>query len=99
MAQAIRITQPGGPEALKLQEFELPEPQAGEALVRQTAIGVNFIDIYHRSGLYPLSYPSGIGQEAAGIVERAGQGAGFKPGDRVAYCGGPVGAYAQYRTM
>ena len=100
MAQAIKITGPGGPEVLKLEEIEPARPQAGEALIRQTAIGINFIDTYHRSGLYKLpSYPAGVGMEAAGIIEEAGQGSGLETGDRVAYCGGPPGAYAAYRTM
>ncbi len=100
MAQAIKIGQPGGAEALKLVEIDVPRPGAGEALIRQTAIGVNFIDIYHRTGLYKLpSYPAGIGLEAAGIVEEAGQGSRFKPGDRVGYCGGPPGAYASHRAV
>jgi NADPH2:quinone reductase len=100
MAQAIRITQPGGPEVLKSEDIATTSPNAGDALIRQTAIGINFIDTYHRSGLYKLpSYPAGIGMEAAGIVEEAGQGSGLVPGDRVAYCGGPPGAYAAYRTM
>ncbi len=100
MTQAIRIHAPGGIEALALEDITLGAPAAGEVRVRQTAIGINFIDIYHRSGFYKLpSYPSGIGMEAAGVVEAAGEGAGFAPGDRVAYCGGPLGAYAGARIM
>lgn len=97
--QAIRIHAAGGPETLALEDIHLPEPGRGEVLVRQTAIGVNFIDIYHRTGLYPLPFPSGIGLEGAGIVEKAGQGAEFRPGERVAYCGGPPGAYATHRIL
>ncbi len=97
--KAIRIHQNGGPEVLTLDDLPMPKPQAGEALIRQTAIGINFIDIYHRSGLYKLPLPSGIGLEGAGIVEEVGQGTSLKKGDRVAYCGGPVGGYAEYRAM
>jgi NADPH:quinone reductase len=98
--KAVRIDSPGGPEALKVTELPVPRPGKGEVLIRQSAIGVNFIDIYHRSGLYKLpSYPAILGLEGAGMVEEAGEGTAFKPGERVAYCGGPVGAYAQYRVM
>ena len=99
MAQAIRVHQPGGPETLTVEEVTAAKPGPGEVRVRQTAIGVNFIDIYHRMGLYKLNYPAGIGLEAAGVVEEAGEGAPFAPGDRVAYCGGPTGSYATVRTM
>lgn len=100
MAQAIRIHAPGGPEALTAEEITPAKPKAGEVLVRHTAIGVNFIDVYHRTGLYKQpSYPAGIGLEGAGIVEEAGQGVALKKGDRVAYCGGPIGSYATHRLM
>lgn len=99
MAKAIRIAAPGGPEAMRLEEVALPKPGPGEVAIRQTAIGVNFIDVYHRTGLYKLPLPAGIGLEAAGVIEAAGQGAALKPGDRVAYCGGPVGSYATHRVM
>lgn len=100
MAQAIRIQKPGGPEALALQEFTPEKPGAGQVLIRHTAIGINFIDIYHRSGLYKLpSYPAGIGLEGAGMVETTGQGVKLKIGDRVAYCGGPPGSYATHRVI
>lgn len=100
MTQAIRIAQPGGPEVLIEENADPGKPQAGEVLLRQTAIGVNFIDIYHRTGLYKLpAYPAGIGLEATGVVEKAGQGATFKPGDRVAYTGGTPGAYASHRVI
>ena len=96
MAHAIRIHATGGPEALVYEEVTLSSPGPGEARVRHTAIGVNFIDTYHRSGLYPVTLPSGIGSEAAGIVEAIGSGVDWvKPGDRVAYSGGAVGAYAR----
>jgi NADPH2:quinone reductase len=94
--KAIRILKNGGPEVLTLQDVELPAPGPGEVLVRAAAIGVNFIDTYHRSGLYKLSLPTGLGTEAAGTVESVGEGVtSFKPGDRVAYCTAPVGAYAE----
>lgn len=100
MALAIRIETPGATEAMKLTEVTLTKPGAGEVRVRQTAIGVNFIDVYHRTGLYKQpSYPAGIGMEGAGVVEEAGEGSGFKSGDRVAYCGGPIGSYASERIM
>src|SRR5438045_1688305 len=92
MPYAIRIHSAGGPDALVYEEITLGNPGPGEARVRQTAIGVNFIDTYHRSGLYPVTLPSGIGSEAAGVVEAVGSGVDWvKPGDRVAYSGGPVG--------
>jgi NADPH2:quinone reductase len=99
MAQAIQIQRPGGAEVLKLETITLPEPQSGEVLIRQTAIGVNFIDVYHRTGFYKLPLPAGIGLEGAGVVEKTGPGATLTAGDRVAYCGGPVGSYATHRVM
>src|SRR5436309_10191853 len=100
MPYAIRIHSAGGPDALVYEEITLGNPGPGEARVRHTAIGVNFIDTYHRSGLYPVTLPSGIGSEAAGIVEAIGSGVDWvKPGDRVAYSGGAVGAYSTERVM
>jgi NADPH2:quinone reductase len=100
MAKAIRIHQPGGPEVLQIEDVEVGAPGAGEARIRQTAIGINYIDTYHRTGLYPLPMPTGIGLEGAGVVEAVGPGVSdVKPGDRVAYAGGPVGAYASERIM
>jgi len=103
MPKAIRIHQTGGPEVLRLDEVTLPAPGAGEARVRQTAVGVNFIDVYHRTGLYPLSLPSGIGVEAAGVVEAVGPGVSqVSAGDRVAYVApvaGPVAGYATERNL
>ncbi|MBM3617097.1 MAG: quinone oxidoreductase [Alphaproteobacteria bacterium] len=100
MAKVIRIHAPGGAEVLQLDDLETRQPAAGEVLLRQTAVGLNYIDVYHRIGLYPLPYPSGIGLEGAGVVEAVGEGVTrLKVGDRVAYGGGPVGAYAEYRTM
>lgn len=93
--KAIRIEKTGGPETMSLKDVELGNPKAGEVTVRAKAIGVNFIDTYHRSGLYPVPLPSGLGMEAAGVVEAVGDGVThLKKGDRVAYGAGPIGAYA-----
>ena len=98
MAKAIRFHKAGGPEVMQLEEVSVGDPAAGQARIRQTAIGVNFIDTYHRSGLYPMPLPSGLGSEAAGVIEAIGPGvAGLKTGDRVAYTGNPVGSYAEVR--
>jgi NADPH2:quinone reductase len=100
MARAIRIHQTGGPEVLQWEEVAVPQPGAGEALIRQKAIGLNYIDTYHRSGLYPVKMPSGLGTEGAGVVEAVGPGVTeLEPGDRVAYAGGPLGAYSELRVM
>ena len=100
MPQAIRIHATGGPEALVLEDVTVGAPGPGEVRLRHTAIGVNYIDTYHRSGLYPLQLPAGIGQEAAGVVEAVGPGVdGLRIGDRVAYSGGAPGAYATDRVM
>lgn len=99
MSMRVIVRQPGGPEHLEIEAFTPPAPGAGEVLLRQTAIGVTFIDVYHRSGLYPL--PGGIpGVEAAGVVEAVGDGVGaLSPGDRVVYGGPPVGAYCDRRVI
>jgi NADPH2:quinone reductase len=100
MPIAIRIYKNGGPEVLTAEDLPVGEPGAGEVRLRQTAIGVNFIDTYHRSGLYPLPLPSGLGSEAVGFVEAVGSGVTHvQPGDRVAYAGGPVGSYCQIRVL
>ena len=100
MPHAIRIHQTGGPEVLCWEEVDVPAPAAGEATVRHHAVGLNFIDTYHRTGLYPLPLPAGIGLEGAGVVEAVGDGVTeVKVGDRVAYAGGPVGAYAEVRNI
>jgi NADPH2:quinone reductase len=100
MPHAIRIHKTGGPEVLQWEEVAVGDPGPGEARVRQTAIGLNYIDTYQRSGLYKLALPSGLGGEGAGVVEAVGPGvADVKPGDRVAYCGGPPGAYSEVRVM
>jgi NADPH2:quinone reductase len=99
MIGAIRIHAFGGPEVLQWDQVELPSPAAGEITIRQTAIGLNFIDTYHRSGLYPLSLPAGLGTEAAGVVEAIGAGvSGFRLGEAVGYTGLPPGAYAEKRN-
>ncbi|HEX5674369.1 MAG TPA: quinone oxidoreductase [Azonexus sp.] len=100
MPHAIRIHQTGGPEVLSWEEVDVPAPAAGEGTVRHHAVGLNFIDVYHRTGLYPLPLPAGIGLEGAGVVEAVGAGVTeVKVGDRVAYAGGPVGAYAEVRNI
>ena len=100
MPQAIRIHAIGGPEVLVLEEVAVGAPGPGEARVRHTAIGVNYIDTYHRSGQYKLALPSGIGLEAAGVVEAVGTGVDYlKAGDRVAYSGGGPGSYSTERVM
>jgi NADPH:quinone reductase-like Zn-dependent oxidoreductase len=97
---AIRIHQHGGPEVLRWEEVTLPDPGPGEARVRHHAVGLNYIDVYFRSGLYPQSLPSGLGAEGAGVVEAVGPGVTeVAPGDRVAYAGGPNGSYARARNM
>jgi NADPH2:quinone reductase len=99
MAHAIRFHKTGGPEVLQWEDVNVPQPGPGEALIRHKAVGLNYIDTYHRTGLYPVPLPSGIGLEAAGVVEAVGTGVTeFKPGDRVAYCNGPLGAYAELKA-
>jgi NADPH2:quinone reductase len=99
MTNAIRIHATGGPEEMRLESVEVPAPAKGEVLLRQTAIGVNFTDIYNRVGLYKQALPMILGQEAAGVVEAVGEEVTLlKAGDRVAYAGGPVGAYAERRV-
>jgi NADPH2:quinone reductase len=100
MTQAIRFSETGGPEVLTVEEVDVPAPAPGEARLRQHAVGLNYIDTYHRSGLYPVVLPSGLGLEGAGVVEAVGEGVTeVAPGDRVAYAGGPLGAYAQCRVI
>lgn len=100
MSKAVQISEQGGPEVMKLVEVDVPAPAKGEITIRQTAIGLNYIDIYHRSGVYPLPLPAGLGMEAAGVVEKLGEGVkGLKVGDRVAYGVGPRGAYAERRNV
>ncbi len=100
MPFAIRFHQTGGPDVLTWEEVAVGDPGPGQARVRHEAVGLNFIDTYHRSGLYPMPMPSGLGSEGAGVVEAVGVGVvDVKPGDRVAYAGGPVGAYSQVRCL
>jgi NADPH2:quinone reductase len=99
--RAIRIHEHGGPEVLRFDEIDIGAPGPGEALVRHTAIGVNFIDTYHRTGLYAVpALPTGIGSEAAGVVEALGEGVrDLEVGQRVGYATGPIGAYAERRIV
>jgi NADPH2:quinone reductase len=93
------IRKTGGPEVIEGEPLGDLAPGPGEVLVRHEAIGLNYIDTYHRSGLYPLKLPSGLGSEAAGVVEAAGEGSGFRAGERVAYALAPPGAYATHRLI
>ena len=100
MTHAIRIEETGGPEVLRWVQMEVGAPGEGEVRLAQTAVGLNYIDVYHRSGLYPMELPSGIGLEAAARVEAVGAGVtDLKEGDRVAYAAPPIGAYAEARLM
>ena len=101
MPRAIRIHETGGHEVLRLEDVDIEAPAAGEVQVLHTAIGVNFIDVYDRSGLYPQKQmPGGIGREAAGIVVSLGKGVrGFRQGDRVAYVHNTPGSYCEVRNM
>jgi len=100
MTEAIRIHNTGGPEVMSWEEVTLAAPGPGEAVVRHHYVGVNFVDIYHRRGVYKLPLPTGLGSEAAGVVEAVGPGVtDFQPGDRVACGTGPVGAYAEARLV
>ncbi len=100
MTHAIRFHRTGGPEVLQWEEVGVGEPGPGEVRVRHAAVGLNFIDTYHRSGLYPVPLPSGIGLEGAGTVEALGPGVThLRVGDRVAYAGGPLGAYSETRLI
>jgi len=101
MVHAVRVHQTGGPEVLTYEEITVPAPGPGEVRVRQTAIGVNFIDVYFRTGQYPVpSFPSGLGSDAVGVVEAVGEGVSdIQVGQRVGYLLGPLGAYADARIM
>ncbi|WP_175804513.1 quinone oxidoreductase family protein [Burkholderia ambifaria] len=100
MPKAIRYDQPGGPDVMKWVDVEVGAPKAGEVRIRQQAVGLNYIDVYFRTGLYPQPLPGGLGMEAAGEVTAVGDGVtALKVGDRVAYVGQPPGAYAQERVM
>ncbi|MDR0250229.1 MAG: quinone oxidoreductase [Burkholderiales bacterium] len=100
MCHAIKLYQTGGTEVMRFEKAGLTEPGHGEALVRHTAIGVNYIDVYCRNGLYPQPLPGTLGKEAAGVVEAVGSGVtDVKVGDRVVYCNGPLGAYSEARVI
>src|SRR3546814_16310307 len=100
LVKAVRIEQHGGPEVLKVVDVEVPPPAPNEVTIRQHVAGLNFIDIYYRTGLYPHPLPHGLGFEAAGVVEAVGADvAHLKKGDRVAYGQSPIGPYAQARTL
>src|SRR5260370_902227 len=100
MTHAIRFHKPGGPDVLVWEEVQVGKPGPGQARIRHTAVGLNFVDIYNRSGLYPVQLPSGLGGEAAGVIEEVGPGVtDLKPGDRVAYGSAPLGAYAEARLI
>ena len=99
MTKAIRVYEAGGPEVMKWEDVEVGDPGPGQIRIKQTAVGLNYIDVYFRSGLYPVEFPAIIGQEAAGVVEAVGEGVTeFAPGDRVAYPMVP-GAYTEARVM
>ncbi|HET8790323.1 MAG TPA: zinc-binding dehydrogenase, partial [Modicisalibacter sp.] len=101
MAKRIQFSQIGGPEVLEIADATPAEPQAGEVRVKNHAVGLNFIDIYFRTGVYPApGLPSGLGTEGAGVVDALGEGVThLKEGDRVAYAQGPLGAYAEYHVL
>jgi len=100
MTKGIILEKTGGPEVLVMRDISVGAPGPGQAKVRHTAIGLNYIDVYHRTGLYPLALPSSIGLEAAGVVEALGEGVtDLKLGQRVAYAGGPPGAYVEERLI
>ena len=100
MTKAIRIHEFGGPEVMKWEDVEVGAPSAGQVRVRTTAVGLNFIDTYHRTGMYKIPLPSVIGREGAGVVEALGPGVTeFQVGDRVAYASAPIGAYTEARLM
>lgn len=99
-SRSVRIHQFGGPDVLQIETVELPDPGPGEVLVRNTVIGFNFIDVYQRKGIYPIALPSGLGHEAAAVVEAVGEGvADLWPGDRVVYMNAGIGAYAERRIV
>mgnify|MGYP001475030148 FL=1 len=98
--KAVIISKTGGPEVLELKDIQLEDPKSGEVLIKNEAIGLNYIDTYHRSGLYPVELPSNIGMEGAGVVEKVGANVNdFKVGDRVAYASMPIGSYSTHRIF
>ena len=97
--KSIQITKNGGPEVLELKEVKLDKPKENEVTIEQKAIGLNYIDTYHRSGLYPLKLPTGIGAEGSGIITDVGSDVkNFKIGDKIAYAGAPLGSYSTHRN-
>ena len=98
-ARAARLSRTGGPEVIEFIDLDLPPPGPGEVRFRSTAVGLNFIDVYHRSGLYPIALPSGLGVEAAGVVDAVGDGVSLNVGERVATFGPGLGAYATARNV
>ena len=100
MVQAIRFEKTGGPDVLIWQQISVDRPGPGQVRLKHTAVGLNYIDTYQRSGLYAVPLPSGLGGEGCGVIEEVGPGVpGLKPGDRVAYAGGPLGAYSEVRVF
>ena len=98
--KSIQIDKFGGPEVLVIKDIKLEDPKSGEVLIKNEAIGLNYIDTYHRSGLYPVELPSGIGIEGAGIIEKIGPDVkDFNIGDKVAYASMPIGSYATHRIF
>jgi NADPH2:quinone reductase len=98
--KAVTISKNGGPEVLEIKDIKLEDPKSGEVLIKNKAIGLNYIDTYHRSGLYPIELPSGIGIEGAGIIEKIGPDVkDFNIGDKVAYASMPIGSYATHRIF
>lgn len=100
MAKRIQISQYGGPDVMQVIDVDIPDPAAGEMIVENKAIGINYIDTYMRSGLYPVTFPAGLGTEAAGVVKSVGEGVtALKPGDRVVYAQSAPGAYSEYHAV
>ena len=98
--KAVIINKTGGPEVLKFKDIQLEDPKSGEVLIKNEAIGLNYIDTYHRSGLYPVELPSNIGMEGAGVIEKVGPDVNdFKVGDKVAYASMPIGSYSTHRIF
>ena len=98
--KAVTISKNGGPEVLEIKDIKLEDPKSGEVLIKNEAIGLNYIDTYHRSGLYPVELPSNIGIEGAGVIEKIGPDIkDFKVGDRVAYASMPIGSYSTHRIF
>ena len=100
MAKTVIISEFGNSSVMKLVDREVPEPKTGEVKIKHKACGLNYIDVYQRTGLYPLNLPTALGMEASGVVEAVGEGIHhLKEGDRVAYASNPPGAYCESRTM